>query len=48
MQLVLFSFYGSGDWDVVFMVWLCLNEQDNQILLNLTKINLLSGVSVYQ
>lgn len=37
MQLVLFSFYGSGNWDVVFMVWLCQNEQENQILLNLTQ-----------
>lgn len=37
MQLVLFSFYGSGNWDVVFMVWLCQNEQENQIPLNLTQ-----------
>lgn len=37
MQLVLFSFYGLGNWDIVFMVWLYLNEQENQILLNLTQ-----------
>lgn len=37
MQLVLFSFYGPGNWDIVFMVWLYLNEQENQIPLNLTQ-----------
>lgn len=37
MQLVLFSFYGSENWDIVFMVWLCLNEQENEILLSLTQ-----------